>query len=209
MSLAKPPAPRTATKEDAARYAIPVGYSLKHWDPTEKPIMILGSVFDANSLGKWIYDWAAYHWKPQSPLTEVAGELWLLLIQLSGKNRRAEESISRVEKSEDKDIIEEFIDSGERLWTKLIRLIKECEKAMIREHKRELRAASHNDGKKESTHNFGANTGVAFVVHLLSRDKSLEKTEKLMTSMRLFNMRFDANCEDIFLQSQKCRLKGI
>jgi hypothetical protein len=31
---------------------IPIGYSVKSWDPTERPIIRLGSVFDANSLGK-------------------------------------------------------------------------------------------------------------------------------------------------------------
>jgi hypothetical protein len=50
-----PPHPvRTATEADAKRHDIPAGYSLKNWDPTEKPIILLGSVFDANSLGKWI-----------------------------------------------------------------------------------------------------------------------------------------------------------
>jgi hypothetical protein len=45
-----------ATEADARKYGIPPGYSLKNWDPTEEPIMLLGSVFDANSLGKWIYN---------------------------------------------------------------------------------------------------------------------------------------------------------
>ncbi|KAL2044136.1 hypothetical protein ABVK25_012439 [Lepraria finkii] len=52
-------AKRTATAADAAKHNIPEGFSLKNWDPTEAPIKLLGSVFDANSLGKWIYDWTA------------------------------------------------------------------------------------------------------------------------------------------------------
>ena len=38
------------------RAGIPAGYSFKNWDPREEPILLLGSVFDAYSLGKWIYD---------------------------------------------------------------------------------------------------------------------------------------------------------
>lgn len=45
---------REATEADATKHRIPKGYSLKNWDPTEEPILLLGSVFDANSLGKWI-----------------------------------------------------------------------------------------------------------------------------------------------------------
>ena len=41
-----------ANEEDARRASIPIGYCLKNWDPTEEPIMLLGSVFDANSIGK-------------------------------------------------------------------------------------------------------------------------------------------------------------
>ena len=62
-----------------AKARIPAGYSLRNWDPTEEPILLLGSVFDANSLGKWIYDWTLSKHGPAGPLTERAGELWLLL----------------------------------------------------------------------------------------------------------------------------------
>lgn len=78
------PRPRKATEQDARRAGIPVGFSTKNWDPTEEPITLLGSVFDANSLGKWIYDWTVFCHGPATPMSDVAGELWLLLIQLAG-----------------------------------------------------------------------------------------------------------------------------
>ena len=56
--------PLKATDEDARRAGIPAGYSFKNWDPTEEPILLLGSVFDANSLGKWIYDWTVFYPRP-------------------------------------------------------------------------------------------------------------------------------------------------
>ena len=84
------PIDRTATKPDAKRHNIPPGYSLKNWDPNEEPIILLGSVFDANSLGKWIYDWTVYCHGPATPISEMAGELWVLLIQLAAKIKRAD-----------------------------------------------------------------------------------------------------------------------
>ena len=48
---------------------IRAGYSLRNWDPAEKPLLLVGSVFDANLLGKWIYDWTP------STLKELAGDL--------------------------------------------------------------------------------------------------------------------------------------
>jgi len=43
----------------------------------------------------------------------------------------------------------------------------------------------------------GKNSGCEFVDSIFGRDRELEKTEKLMTGMRLWSMRFDANCDDI------------
>jgi hypothetical protein len=39
--------------------------------------------------------------------------------------------------------------------------------------------------------------GKEFVDSIFGRDRQLETTEILMASMRLWNIRFDANCEDI------------
>ena len=43
----------------------------------------------------------------------------------------------------------------------------------------------------------GMNSGVEFVDSMFGRDRELERTEKLMTAVRLWSMRFDANCEEI------------
>ncbi|KAM0481037.1 hypothetical protein ACHAPE_000215 [Trichoderma viride] len=177
------PSPK-ATEADARKHRIPTGYSLKNWDPTEEPILLLGSVFDANSLGKWIYDWTVYRAGASSPIADMAGELWLLLIQLSGKVKRADDIVGRVRSAENREIMNEFIESGERLTDKLRSLLKACEAPMLKAAK-----------KKQS--GLGKNSGVEFVDTLFGRDRELNKTEKLMQSLRLFNMRFDANCEAI------------
>ncbi|EFX00420.1 hypothetical protein CMQ_7422 [Grosmannia clavigera kw1407] len=184
------PAPQKATEADAKKHHIPAGYSLKNWDPSEEPIMLLGSVFDANSLGKWIYDWTTYHHGPSSPIAEVAGEMWLLLIQLAGKIKRADEVMCRVRTKENREMLEDFILSGERLTDKLRKLLKTCEQPMLR------------TGKREKTQ-LGKNAGIEFVETLFGRERELEKTERFMQSVRLWNLRFDANCEDIIRQPTK------
>ncbi|GJC81191.1 vegetative cell wall protein gp1 [Colletotrichum tofieldiae] len=181
----KPPPSRQATEADAKKHKIPPGYSLKNWDPTEEPILLLGSVFDSNSLGKWIYDWTVYHHGPATPISDMAGELWLLLIQLAGKVKRAEEVVDRVRSAENRELIDDFIDSGERLTDKLRKLLKTCESPM-------LKAAS-----KKGNAQLGKNAGVEFVETLFGRERELDKTERFMQGVRLFNLRFDANCEDI------------
>ncbi|UKZ76376.1 hypothetical protein TrVFT333_004078 [Trichoderma virens FT-333] len=173
-----------ATEADARKHRIPTGYSLKNWDPSEEPILLLGSVFDANSLGKWIYDWTVYRAGANSPIADMAGELWLLLIQLSGKVKRAEDVVGRVRNTENREIMTDFIDAGERLTEKLRGLLKACEAPMLKAAK-----------KKQS--GLGKNSGVEFVDTLFGRDRELAKTEKFMQSVRLFSLRFDANCENI------------
>ncbi|KHO01601.1 uncharacterized protein MAM_00602 [Metarhizium album ARSEF 1941] len=179
-----PPSTPKATEADARRHRIPQGYSLKNWDPEEQPILLLGSVFDANSLGKWIYDWTVYHEGPDKPIADMAGDLWLLLIKLYGKIKRAEEIVGQVRSVESREILNDFIDAGERLTDKLRALLKACESPMLKAAK-----------KKGS--GLGKNSGVEFVVTLFGRDRELAKTEKLMQGIRLFNLRFDANCQDI------------
>jgi hypothetical protein len=180
------PAPK-ATEEDAIRASIPSGYSIKNWDPTESPIVLLGSVFDANSLGKWIYDWTVYHHGASTPMADVSGDLWLLLIKLAGKMKRAEECVRRIRSIDSQEMVEDFIGSGSRLWQKFKQLLKACEQYMWR--------AARREGSKGVS--MGKNAGTEFVDSIFGRDRELENTEKLMNSVRLWNMRFDANCEEI------------
>lgn len=55
--------------------------------------------------------------------------------------------------------------------------------------------AGKRQGKDQAQ--LGKNAGVEFVDSIFGRDRQLENTEKLMASIRLWSMRFDANCEDI------------
>ncbi|KAI7910624.1 hypothetical protein M9X92_010977 [Pyricularia oryzae] len=192
---APPPPPeyknRKATQKDAKRFQIPECYSLSHWDPEETPFILAGSVFDANSLGKWIYDWVAYVYRrPEgNEMQKIAGELWLLLIQISGKIKQASEIKPNICILENREMLEGFIELGERLNDKLRRLLKRCEGPML--------------GAERGKKRLGKRAGIRFIHTFLGRDYELDNTEKFMASARLWNLRFDANCEDIILTQTK------
>ena len=187
-STATKPPPQ-ATAADARDAGIPAGFCIKNWDPNEEPILLLGSVFDANSLGKWIYDWSVYFFGAATPMSEVAGDLWVLLIQLAGKIKRAEECLGRIRQTASRELVDDFLESGERLWLRFSKLLKICENYMWKAAKK-----GRDDPKKVK---MGKNSGCEFVDAIFGRDRELEHTEKLMTAMRLWSMRFDANIEDI------------
>lgn len=197
--LSKPKRERTSRSkrhteiEDQARRAgIPAGYSLKNWDPNEEPLLLLGSVFDSNSLGKWVYDWTVYHYGVETPLSETAAELWLLLTGLAGRVKQAEIGMPTIRSTEDRELLEDFLKSGEELWIKLSRIIKVCEDFMWKR--------ATKDNRKKPV-NMGKESGIEFVDTIFGRDRELEKTEKFMTGTRLWTMRFDANCDDILKNS--------
>ena len=182
--VVKPPSPPKATEEHAARHKIPPGYSLKNWDPREEPILLLGSVFDANSLGKWIYDWTVYKVGSREPLAEMAGELWLLLLELTEKTNRAINVGLKVRSKEKRVLVEDYLDSSERLMDMLRLLLKNCEAPMLKAAK-----------KKQS--GLGKNSGIEFVDTLFGRDRELIRTEKFMQKLRTWSMRFEANVAPI------------
>ena len=174
--------PREATAKDARKHGIPAGYSLKHWDPEEEPIVLLRSVFDANSLGKWIYDWTVFcHGADTHPVV-LAGDLWRVLISLAGKMKRIELNALRSRNFEAETMLEDFLESAEGLWNRLKRLLKVCGEHMMRRF------------KGARVEKMGKESGRDFVETLFGREEELKATVR---AMRLWIMRFDANCDDI------------
>lgn len=189
------PPQREATPADAAKFQIPAGYSLKNWDPTETPVVLLGSIFDANSLGKWIYDWTVHTHGADTPFSDIAGEMWLLLIKLAHKMKRADECVSRVDDRDDEHMLDEFLESGDRLWSRFKKLLKVCEEYM-------WQTASTSSKKESAKVKMGRNSGTEFVKAMFGPQKEMDETEKVMQGIRLWNMRFDANCESILRETR-------
>ena len=68
---------------------IPPTYSLEDWDPTYSPEILLASIFDGNSHGKWIYDSTICHDGSVVPTLMVADDLRLLLVEVTSKESAA------------------------------------------------------------------------------------------------------------------------
>jgi len=181
--------PRVAIADDARRAGIPVGFSYTHWDPSEKPIILLGSVFDTNTLGKWIYDWTVFVHGSDAPMADVAGDLWLLLIQLAGKLKSADDLLSTVRREETRELVNEFVNAGKRIATRFHTILKSCQASM-------MNAAQRETGEQKPSR-MSKSSGIAFVECMFGRDRKLEETEKVMSAVRLWSMRFDANCNEM------------
>jgi len=170
-----------ATEADAVRNRIPAGYCIKHWHPDETPILLLGSVFDAESLGKWIFDWTVFC----HSASDEAGDLWLLLVKLSGKMKLATECFPRIKDAENRKIVCDFLKSGDRLWERFEKMLENCEFHMWK--------AAERKGKGVV---MGTAAGRKVVESIFGHD--LDNTTRLMDSISTWDKRFDANCSDIF-----------
>ncbi|SPN99045.1 uncharacterized protein DNG_02084 [Cephalotrichum gorgonifer] len=178
-------APRQATEADRAEHKIPSGFSMKNWDPTSPPILLCGSVFDANSLGKWIYDWTIYHHGRDSKPAEIAGKFWLLFIHFSHKVKTVNDISPTVRSKRNRMIVNEYVESAEVLMDDFYDLLKLCEDTMLGLAKR-----------KDAT-TLGMNAGVEFVKTMFGREVGL--TTSFIKRMEVYNKRFDQNCQEILV----------
>ncbi|KAH8743102.1 hypothetical protein F5883DRAFT_368690, partial [Diaporthe sp. PMI_573] len=173
-----------ATNSGTKNYSIPLGYCLKHWNPTESPIILLGSVFDANSLGRWIYDWTVYTHGPLTSARKLAREMLFFLIKVSGRIKRCKECIRRIRLIDNIGrILKHFVRLGERIIDQFHKLLKMCEGPMLK--------ASQKIGQ------LGTNSGVAFVNTLFGQERQLTEFRRILKLMRRWNVQFDAKCEDM------------
>jgi hypothetical protein len=86
--------------------------------------------------------------------------------------KRSEVCMARSRFEANREMVGDFIESGQPLTDKLKKLLKACESPM-------LKARGRNDGT------LGKNAGIKFVDAIFGLDRQLESTEKLMASIRL------------------------
>lgn len=137
-------------------------------------------------MGEWIFNWTKFHHGRFHAATDVAGRLWELLILLSGKLKRALDFFNLITRKDNQEIVNDFIDNGNRLWQKLKTLLSACEKYMWAGAK-----------TSEKGPYMGRKSGAEFVDAMFNADKEWENTEKLMRGVTLWCERFDINCEEI------------
>lgn len=172
------------------RHGIPAGYQLEYWDPTEEPIYLLGYVFHADSLGKWIYDGTVAQHDPQAPFSEVAYDLWLSLLRLTGNINRAKEYLRKDRNVDDQAVLQDFIDSGRAQMTDLQRLLTACEGQMLH-RPREGQVLGHE-------------SAIEFVNTIFGYDRRLRDTEQFMQNIEFWLRRWEEDdCESILKRRKK------
>lgn len=167
---------------EALAAGIPAGYCLQHWTIGQEWLLVGGSAFDADSLGRWIHDWAVYHSGAGTPMSREAGEIWLLLIKLAGRRKAAEEGACRVVHGPDREMVKDFISSAGRLWSRLERLLSVCDASLWT-----------RNGKLKPANAAGAD----FVKTMFAIEPVAGETRCLMASMKLWEDRFAVNCSPL------------
>lgn len=181
---------RNATPEDAAKHGIPPYYELYSWDPDEQPIVLCGAVYDSDTFGNWIRGWDVAANRPFATETKKSRELRWLMNKVSGKLRESTTFVSQsvgaesLEQVENKGMVEDFIESGQRLMERLQKLVRQCEKVMF-------------DPDKKNIGQLRENHGIAFVHAIFSSETHSKKTVSLMKGMRLWLRRWERNCEEV------------
>ncbi|KAH7111129.1 hypothetical protein B0J11DRAFT_447755 [Dendryphion nanum] len=183
--------PTKEVLEKARKAGIPEGFNLKNWDLDDEPILLMGSAFGANSLGKWIHKWTLFCYKEKISLGETARELSLLLDCLNEKSKRADKfkKLKIFKTKEDEEMIDDFLEGSVNLWKRFLTLLKTCEEAMWEEAKKE------SNGDKPTS--MSTNSGKVFIDTIFGWHYQLKTTNELMAAIRLWSFRFDANCNDI------------
>lgn len=150
-------------------------------DSTKRTITLFDCNVPLYNLGQQIFAWAVEHHGVETPIADMASELWSLLNSLYGNVGRCHECMPRIRSKDNREMIENYIESGERLTDKMQRLVEACETLILKTGQR-------------PTLDTG---GMEFVDTIFGRDRYLEDTEKVMAKIRLWRLLFDANCEEI------------
>ncbi|KAI3391524.1 hypothetical protein diail_7186 [Diaporthe ilicicola] len=183
-----PPTPRTRepTLEDAKKHHIGPGRCLKHWDPEEEPILLLTSVFDANSLGKWVLDQTAHIYGEHDDMSDLAADFWFEHIKLGGKLKQAKGSLLKIADPSVRHRVKEFILFGDRLVNELDQKLKKCEE-------RVLEVTGISEMPK-----LGRKTIVVFIDTFIGRSPAQrEAFDDFTRSMREWNIWFDTSCASL------------
>lgn len=164
---------RSATETDALRCGLERGLDLKHWDPDEQPLRLVGSAFDAQSLGKWVYDWTRVVCDRDPVVVDQSGRFWLLIMFVASRAKLCAERQSSL-RGEESEMVGDFATSGLRLMDRLQKLLDMCEVHMERVEPNEM--------------------GRRCVITMFCGGDVTKETQELMSSMGLWRKRLEANC---------------
>lgn len=174
---------REPTLTDAKEHNIAPGRCLKHWDPDEEPILLLTSVFDANSLGKWVLKQTTRIYGEHDEMTDLAAEFWFEHIKLGGKIKHAKGCLPQIADPSVRKWVKEFITFGDKLVNELGEILKKCEQRL-------LEVTGTNEIPK-----LGHKSVVVFVDTFIGRNPAQRDAfYDLTRSIKEWNTWFDTDC---------------
>ncbi|KAK7709637.1 hypothetical protein SLS63_013152 [Diaporthe eres] len=177
---------REPTVADAERHHIAPGRCLKHWDPDEEPILLLSSVFDASSLGKWVLDQTARIYGEHDEMTELAADFWFEHIKLGGKIKHAKSRLPDIMDASARQLVKELIASGDKLVNELGEILKKCEQ-------RVLKVTGISEIPK-----LGHKSVVVFIDTFIGRTPAQRDAfDDFTRSIRVWNKWFDTDCANL------------
>lgn len=184
VSPLEPPWHREPTVADANKHHIAPGLCLKHWDPDQEPIMLLTSVFDSYSLGKWVLDQTARIYGEHDEMTDLAADFWLEHIKLGGKIKHAKGRMPQIADEGARQRVKEFTTSGDKIVNELGEALKGCEQRVLEVTGiSEIPKLSHK-------------SVVVFIDTFIGRNPAQRDAfDNLTRSIREWNCWFDADCE--------------
>jgi hypothetical protein len=145
--------------------------------------------FDLTTVGKHIYDCAVCRYSGQYPVTELAGEPWLLLLTLSENSEKAKAILPRIRTGRGRDVVKHCLDAKARLDGVLRGLLDSC-----------LGPFSISEGGKTC---HGKDYDFRFVETFFERDRELHMTVKMMEAIRKWNMFLDVKGVEILDHSDR------
>lgn len=149
-------------------------------------MLLLGSVYDPYSIGKWIYDWTVSQFNAASPIADIAGDIWMRFLSLASKCVQADVCLRTLQSRGDRRVLKEFLRSADDVWGNYAEILRVCQVAMMRTVRRE--------GGKQV---LDAEAGREFVETMFGRDRELERTEAMRAGLHHWLDEFEDVCEPV------------
>ncbi|KAF5520197.1 Serine/threonine-protein kinase ATG1a [Colletotrichum aenigma] len=130
---------KIAQRSDANKLRISYEFNIDNWDPAKRPILFLNFVFDLVSIGIWLVGRIDHYLDQGSPIGDNADatrNLARLLENLDYKVNDANYYFTRL-REHDKELVANFVDSGERLFDDFKKLLQRGPEQGVLEEKLE------------------------------------------------------------------------
>ncbi|KIW99485.1 uncharacterized protein Z518_11224 [Rhinocladiella mackenziei CBS 650.93] len=171
------------TDEDIRQGDVASGGSIKDWNLPFPMVTLSRSVSDVESLRKWVYDSTLCHHGRDAPSTGLVRDFYFLVLRLNESMEKLRSTLQGAQSAADRNMIEGFLTSGDRLKYKLIRYMRDCNDVKLR--------------NTQARHQEAPMTALADLdcfITMFKENTVLKATKKLTQSFRLWIYRFEVNC---------------